>query len=292
MFRRYEKLKRLGMDEVKGITKGVCYVFPKLDGTNASVWIEDSELKAGSRNRQLTLEKDNQGFYAWVLENKDSFLPLLKKNPDLRLYGEWLVPHTLKTYVPEAWRKFYLFDVYSHSKEKYLDYHSYIYLFKCFEPESIEVVPAKGMRNPTRQQLLKFMKNNTYMMQEGCVGEGIVIKRYDFVNQYGRTLWAKLVNARFREQHKSKETVTSSIEEAVASKYVTRGRVEKILAKMRESEPLSRQRIPEFFGRIWHDILDAEMYEIVKDNKRPIIDFADLYHCIIAKSKEMCYELF
>jgi len=293
MFRRYEKLRRLGMDEVKGITKGICYVFPKLDGTNSSVWIEGDELKAGSRNRQLTLEKDNQGFYSWVLENKDSFLPLLNKNPDLRLYGEWLVPHTLKTYVPEAWRKFYLFDVYSHSKDKYLDYHSYANLLKSFGPEGIEVVPAlKCMQNPTRQQLLGLLKSNIYMMQEGCIGEGIVIKRYDFVNQYGRTLWAKLVANRFREQHKSKEVVTSSVEDRIASEYVTRGRIEKILAKMRESKPLSRRRIPEFFGRLWHDILESEMYEIVKENKRPIIDFSDLHHCVIERSKELCDELF
>ena len=33
----YCKLARLGTGEVDGITDGLCWVFPKIDGTNASV---------------------------------------------------------------------------------------------------------------------------------------------------------------------------------------------------------------------------------------------------------------
>ena len=32
--------------------------------------------------------------------------------PYLRLYGESLVPHSIKDYREDAWRKFYVFDVY------------------------------------------------------------------------------------------------------------------------------------------------------------------------------------
>jgi hypothetical protein len=68
-------VERLGSDEVSGILHGECHVFPKIDGTNASVWVDESgELCAGSRNRQLTLEKDNAGFYKWVLEHEKEFV--------------------------------------------------------------------------------------------------------------------------------------------------------------------------------------------------------------------------
>lgn len=61
-FKKYQHLERFGNDEVEGIELGKLYIFPKLDGTNAQVWLDDEgNIKAGSRNRELTLEKDNAG---------------------------------------------------------------------------------------------------------------------------------------------------------------------------------------------------------------------------------------
>ena len=37
-FVKYQHVERLGVDEVDGIELGVCHVFPKIDGTNSSVW--------------------------------------------------------------------------------------------------------------------------------------------------------------------------------------------------------------------------------------------------------------
>ena len=63
-FRKYQHIERFGTDEVDGIEFGKCYIFYKIDGTNGSVWLDnDGNLKAGSRNRELTLENDNARFY-------------------------------------------------------------------------------------------------------------------------------------------------------------------------------------------------------------------------------------
>ena len=94
-----------------GIDIGEVYVFPKIDGTNGSIWLSpEGQLCAGSRRRLLSLEADNAGFYAWVLE-QEHILRYLQENPTHRLYGKWLVPHSLKTYRDDAWRNFYVFDV-------------------------------------------------------------------------------------------------------------------------------------------------------------------------------------
>lgn len=70
-FERYLSLKRFGTDEVEGIELGECYIFPKLDGTNASTWLEEDDLMAGSRNRTLGEEsdKDNAGFCKWARQD-------------------------------------------------------------------------------------------------------------------------------------------------------------------------------------------------------------------------------
>ena len=109
-FIKYQHLERFGTTEVAQIELGECYIFPKIDGTNASVWIEDGKIKAGSRTRELSLESDNAGFYEWVLK-QGNLLEYLTENPTHRIFGEWLVPHSLKTYRETAWRRFYIFDI-------------------------------------------------------------------------------------------------------------------------------------------------------------------------------------
>ena len=109
-FRKYQHIERLGTDGVNGIELGICYVFPKIDGTNSSVWLNNDEICAGSRTRQLTLPNDNAGFLGEIKDN-NGIKAYLSKHPTHRLFGEWLVPHSLKTYREDAWRKFYIFDV-------------------------------------------------------------------------------------------------------------------------------------------------------------------------------------
>ena len=60
-FKKYQHVERFGAIETNGIEYGMCYVFPKIDGTNSQLWM-DGGLHAGSRNRELSLDNDNAGF--------------------------------------------------------------------------------------------------------------------------------------------------------------------------------------------------------------------------------------
>ena len=79
MFKRYQHLERFGTTEVQNIELGECFIFPKIDGTNASVWLHNGEIQAGSRTRHLSLEKDNAGFLEWVLK-QENLLNYLKQS--------------------------------------------------------------------------------------------------------------------------------------------------------------------------------------------------------------------
>jgi hypothetical protein len=70
-FKKYMHLEKFGNTPVEGIELGKTYIFPKIDGTNGSVWLGGEQyngqiqtfLRFGSRNREITnLENDNQGF--------------------------------------------------------------------------------------------------------------------------------------------------------------------------------------------------------------------------------------
>ena len=91
-FRKYQHIERLGSLEVEDILLGTCYVFPKIDGTNASIWVDKGGYQAGSRTRQLTLEKDNANFYKSVLTESqfDGVKKFLDDNPNYKFFGEWL----------------------------------------------------------------------------------------------------------------------------------------------------------------------------------------------------------
>jgi hypothetical protein len=205
-FKKYQHVERFGTSEVENIELGLCHVFPKLDGTNASLWLDDNgNLAAGSRTRTLTLEKDNAGFFEWALQQKN-LLAYLKEHPTHRLYGEWLVPHALKTYREEAWRKFYVFDVCIDKDDKshefaddvyYLSYEQYEPLLEAHNIDHI--VPICTIKQGNYEQFVRQLDKNIFLIQDGKgVGEGIVIKNYNFHNKYDRQIWAKIVTTEYR----------------------------------------------------------------------------------------------
>ena len=179
-FLRYPHVENTGRDEVEGIEVGTTYVFPKLDGSNASVWRDHhngSIIQCSSRNRILENLGDLQGFYDYV-QGRMPLHAFLAKFPFYRLYGEWLCKHTLKTYRNDAWKEFYIFDVYCDSSKTFLSYESYKPLLEEF---GLEYVPCiKEIKNGSTEQFIDIVtKGNTYLIKDGeGVGEGIVIKNY------------------------------------------------------------------------------------------------------------------
>jgi len=293
-FREYMHIEKLASDEVEGILEGKCWVFPKIDGTNASVWLSDGKLQFGSRKRHLHEGSDNAGF---LVSNKDSFnlLKLLSHNPSWRLYGEWLVPHTLKTYSGDAWRKFYVFDVFDEATQRYLPYGDYCALLHNHDIEYIH--PLRVYTNPTEEALLKPLHENTFLIEDGKgIGEGIVIKRYDFVNKYGRQTWAKLVTNDFKAKHARNSTpevteLQKTVEEKVIASHLHYSTIEKVYAKLTQNETWSSKLIPQLLGTVWHDFVTEEIWDILKKHKNPTLDFARLQRLVNARTKEVLNHL-
>jgi len=293
-FNKYMHLERLGTTEVQEIMMGECYVFPKLDGTNASVWMDDDgEIQAGSRNRHLTLDNDNAGFLAWV-RDQDNLREYFADYPNDTLYGEWLVPHSLKTYRDDAWRKFYVFDVmnagvYGHF-EQYVD---------GLDQYGIDYLsPIAIVKNGTADLFTGLLEKNTYLIKDGeGAGEGIVIKNYDFTNKYGRRVWAKLVTSAFKEKHFKEMGApilkgADIIEIKIVDKYVTQELVDKVYAKISLDGGWSSKMIPRLLQTVFYDLVKEETWEFVKENKNPKIDFGTLQRFTFAKVKKLRSDIF
>ncbi len=293
-FTKYQHIKRIGSDEVDGLLVGECYVFPKIDGANGCVWWSHGNICAGSRNRELTLDEDNAGFLAAVLENS-SLQSLADYYQNSIVYGEWLVPHTLKVYRDEAWQQFYVFDVYTPDNEKYVPYEIYQPVCEKFNVPYIPLL--EKVINPTDDHLQMLLKRNKYLLQDNTdCGEGIVIKRYDFVNQWGITVWGKVVRNEFKEENLkvfgAPTVEMKPLEAKIIEAFITPARITKIKGKMRETGPLASGRIPELLNRVWHDLITEEMWDILKKFKRATIDFGRLNQFCVQKVKELTPELF
>jgi len=297
-FKKYMHVERFGNQEVEGIELGECYIFPKIDGTNGSVWVDSGEyfkLCAGSRNRVLSLDNDNQGFFAHILEN-DYIKDLLTDYPNLRLFGEWLVPHSLRTYREEAWRTFYVFDVMDDDTGEFLPYPEYQELLENYKVEYIP--PLKVVTNCDYERFIHTMSTNDYLLKDGDgVGEGIVIKNYSYANKYGRVTWAKIVTSEFKEKHCKKGVPNvkykEMVEQAICDKYVTSAVIDKVEAKIvSECDGWSSKYIPRLLQTVFYDLVREEAWSFVKEHKNPTINFKTLNSLVIQKVKDVKPQLF
>jgi hypothetical protein len=98
-FQKFPKIPRLMRD---------CVITEKIDGTNGVIWIAEDgiTLACGSRNRWLTAEQDNFGFFKWVESNFDDLLML---GPGYH-YGEWWGQGIQRRYGLDE-KRFSLFNV-------------------------------------------------------------------------------------------------------------------------------------------------------------------------------------
>jgi hypothetical protein len=290
MFQPYQHLEKFGMTEVEGITAGECFIFPKIDGSNASVWLENGEIQGGKRKGHLSLADDNAGFLAWVL-TQQNLVDYLTENPTHRLFGEWLVPHSLKTYRADAWRRFYIFDVAvdkapheilhdGDSAIKYLHYNAYKAGLDKHELDYI--APICIIKNPTYEQLSELLPKTDFLIEDGKgYGEGIVIKNYDFFNQGKRQKWAKIISSEFKSKFAKsmgapQQLGRKMVEQDIVDDYVTLAFCEKVLAKMSQEKDWTNQQIPKLLGTIFYDLVREENWNFVKQHNKPTINYKTL----------------
>lgn len=301
--RKYDHLERWGHTEVDGIEVGECLIFPKIDGTNARVWLhEPGRLGFGSRNRELSsLDDDNQGFREWGEANAGPLLASLDAMGGRKiLYGEWLVPHTIRTYRPDAWRRFYVFDVWDADAERYLHFDAYS---SILDNAGVDVVgPLATIRNPTAEQVYSMLEANSYLMKDGAgAGEGLVIKNYDWTNRFGRQPWAKVVRTGFKENNKKlfgapKMGEAFQVEVAIAEEFCTPSLVAKERAKIEADLPdepgASRRLIPQLLGTVFYCVVQEELWLAIKKHKSPTIDFRKLRKHVEGQVKVHARDLF
>lgn len=282
MFKSYDKIKRLGSEETAGILEGICYIQEKVDGANAQIWMEDGEIKCGSRRKEL--ESGFNGFVEYA-KNDPGIRAFLECSPYLTLYGEWLVPHTIK-YNETSYGKFYMFDIYDRSSGIFYSQEG---VKEMAEAWGIKTAHLFGIyENPSLELIKELAKQSTL----GDKSEGVVIKNYAFVNKFGDTMYAKYVNPEFKEENAitfggNNRGADHYHEIWATNKYMTMPRIKKIMQKLSaiKDGPLDITDTARVIQSAYHDMFEEAMWEIAKKCRE--INFVALQNIATRKASKI-----
>ena len=290
-YKSFTHVERLGKEETDGILNGTCYISPKLDGTNALVWSKNGEVRAGSRTRELSATSDNAGFYAWTQSSDEEAVKireLVLTNPHIILYGEFGVGRVanIKDYDVEAHNKLWIFDAFDTNKCEYMHPETMIDMCSAFQIERY-LLPYIEIDNPTEEDIVKFAEENKYLLsQANHAGEGVVIRNPGFRNKWGNYVIAKFVRDEYLQRKAQKENKSVSkrfdCEQEIIDCYVTDAELAKAKAKvtltlgLEEFDNKNGKCVGMFLNLVFNDAVLAEITDICKRWKRPVINFQEL----------------
>jgi len=288
-FRKYEKIHRLGKDEVAGILKGTCHITEKIDGANLSIWMSEGVMHIGSRNNDLTNNGNAFNGAVEYCNRHGGIQDFFADHPTSRLYGEWLVKHTL-SYNNTSYKKFYLFDI-LRPDGKFISQEEVQLIGKEY---GIDTVPDLGIiENPTLEQLNKLIEGKSAL---GDRMEGVVIRNMEFKNQFEDFCYAKLVREDFKEDNGvvfggNNKYADTYWEVYVMNKYIDVARVSKIMNKLQPevNEKLDMKHIPRILGMVYHDVITEEAWEIAKKVKT--IDYDALQRICYKKINQVYVDI-
>lgn len=291
-FKGYNKIHALHKEECDGLLEGKCYIQEKVDGANASIWLDEDGIHCGSRTRDLTAAGDDFNGFVTYVDAHEGIKRFFSDNPNWRLCGEWLVRHTIG-YNETSYKHFYLFDIEINEEGEMLSIEMVNQFAQEYGIKTVELFEI--VENPT----LELIKAHAGKSVLGVKGEGVVVKNLAYVNKFGVKQYGKFVTQEFKEDNgitfggnnKSSDTYQ---EMYYVNKFMNLARVQKNFHKLESMEGrLDMKHIPRMMGMCYHDLITEECWEIAKDMGKSIkpFDFKAFDNLCNKKSKSIFIEL-
>lgn len=207
------------------------------------------------------------------------------------------MPHTVKHYRQEMWRKFYVFDVYDKEQEKFLEYDAYQPLL---EQHKLTYIPCiKKIKNGSWENFLAEAKACRFGLpdEDPRPGEGIVIKNYNWVNRFNGVTWAKIVNGEFKDDFHAKMGAPThenkSAAATIADKACTESLIDKEYAKIvADVGEWGRKYIPRLLHTVYYSVVTEELWDCLKHINKASVNFQELQKLCEQKVKEHRKDIF
>ena len=152
----------------------LCTITEKIDGTNASIWIDDLgvEFRTASRTKWITTGDDNAGFAKWANEHREELMQL---GPGHH-FGEWWGLGIQRKYGQDR-KRFSLFNTFLYSEKR---------------PACCDVVPViyEGMFDQVAvEHSINVLRTQGSMAAPGFMNpEGVVIYHQAAKTYFKKTL--------------------------------------------------------------------------------------------------------
>lgn len=252
----------------------------KIDGANASIaWDETTgKLEIFSRTSLLDQPGALRGFYDYVKTEVEPRLDL-SKHPDLVIFGEWLVPHSV-SYNKEAYGKWYVYDIWNKKLNGYMAQSvvsGFCREYRLNYAEELYYGPFVSW-----DHCRSFIgKSKAY----GPEQEGVVVKNqtklYDETR--GAPAYIKIVDEKFKESHKVKAKRELSPEEvaakergiALAASIVTEARVRKIILKLVDEGKLPPELGPKDMGAVMKQLPKLVFDDVLKEESEVVAQIGE-----------------
>jgi len=285
---KYQHVERLGHNELSGLLIGDVYIQTKIDGANLTVAYDGNDYVICSRNQVCysngEIKNKFNGAVEYVLQH-EGIKQLAKK---FILRGEWLVKHSIN-YSLWAFNHFYVFDIQKYEDLSYIPADAYI---PTLQEMGIKFIPVyKKIKTPTLYDLTQMLEGPDEFGADQK--EGIVVKRYDFVNQYGRTTWGKLVHEEFKIKNKMNFGITKKDPpELRFTEHVTENLVMKVIHKIKDEKGVSIKDMARILDTVWYDVFSEYLWDFVKKNKVSDFNFKTAYKLVLDKTRDIALNYF
>lgn len=310
--KRYESIPNLYRKEAQSIWMlPEVIVQEKLDGTNCSFGYMDGMPVMNSRNNNIWHVKgdvtnhvsdfDGFGIVNTFLSHNHNFFSELKSiHPDknILIFGEFYGKGIMNRVDYGQGKHFTFFDAYDLDLQQWLIWDDFNKLCKDLGLDIAPVLCTGAPKLSVFERLLKINSpqgqiNGVPEDQENLM-EGIVVKGlYSQKDRFGERIITKFKVGKFAEIKEKKEKKVDKqdakrydLSLEIAEKYMTEGRLENILEKLRlDNLPISIKITGELIRRVQQDVLDD-----LSDEEKQHKDFNEKF---IKKSVgSICSQLF
>lgn len=289
--KKYHKIPNLYRTESQEIFNlEEVVVTEKIDGTNFSFGLVNGEPRMNSRNNQVwgvkkealqpfhNVDFDGSGFVSAFMEEFGlNFFDLLREYDNLLIYGEFYGQGVQNrvNYGPE--KKFTFFDAYDLNKRAWLSYNEFVELTRLL---GLPTVPKLYIGPPKLSVFERLLNQDSKLgidngvAQSPNLQEGIVIKGLNGeTNKWGERIITKYKQERFSEIRKTtkkkkefsqEENSLVAHAEYVCEKYLTEGRLDNCLEKLRaQNVPVQITAMRKVISYLQEDVLS----EMDQDDK-------------------------
>lgn len=277
--KNYWKVYSLDKEECEWLLDWIVFIQEKIDWSNLSIWMNWDDLFVWSRTQTVWTDKV-KNWFRWAVEYINSHEKIRQlildlredyNTDDVRLYWEWLVPHTITDYDKEAYNHFYLFDIeINWVRMSTMSIHQIVSInYETIKKPHIFAI----LENPTIEKIQEFVWQTTIWKR----WEWVVVKRLDFINKFWNFVYWKLVSSEFKEEHKLVSSSTSKIDNEldILARYLWIERVTKIMNKIEQNDDVNiwKQHISKILWMTWYDLITEEANSI---SKYWLVDFKRL----------------